>query len=149
MRVYFHTFKGLGLSLPLKSVSVGGWLPALLEFQCEGAILALVIFIPLLEAGLHVEGWQSVASLLDGGQCSWDQFFEKTKLRDAGSPCSFRFACLPPFCLCNANIPTCTIVQEAEADPDIYSLLLLYKKISLIHSRERSQRGFIFVFFNV
>lgn len=66
VRVYFYTFKGLGLSLPLKSVSVGGRLPALLEFQCEGAILALFIFIPLLEAGLHVEGWQSVSSLLDG-----------------------------------------------------------------------------------
>lgn len=110
--------------------------------------MALFIFIPLLEAGLHVEGWQSVSSLLER-QCSWDQFFEKTKLRDAGSPFSFHFACLPPFCLCNTNIPTCTIVQEAEADPDIYSLLLPYKKISLIHSRERSQRGFTFVFFNV
>ena len=66
MGVYFYTLKGLGLSLPLKSVLVGGCLPALLEFQCEGAILALFIFITLLEAGLHVGGCQSVTSLLGG-----------------------------------------------------------------------------------
>lgn len=66
MGVYFYTLKGLGLSLPLKSVLVGGCLPALLEFQCEGAILAFFIFITLLEAGLHVGGCQSVTSLLGG-----------------------------------------------------------------------------------
>ena len=94
MGVYFYTFKGLGLSLPLKSVLVGGCLPALLEFQCEGAILALFIFITLLEAGLHVEGCQSVTSLLEGeavflGPAVWE---------DRAQRCGKSF--LLPLCLC-------------------------------------------------
>ena len=93
MGVYFYTFKGLGLSLPLKSVLVGGCLPALLEFQCEGA-------------SLWLPSWRE-------RQRSWDQFFGKTELRDVWSPFSFHFARVPPFYLYNANIPTCTIVQEA------------------------------------
>lgn len=107
MGVYFYTLKGLGLSLPLKSVLVGGCLSALLEFQCEGAILALFIFFTLLEAGLHVGGCQSVTSLLGGrGSVSGTSSLG----RQSSEMVSFHLACVPPFHLCNASIPTCTIV---------------------------------------
>ena len=94
MGIYFYTFKGLGLSLPLKSVLVGGCLPALLEFQCEGAILALFIFIPLLETGLHVEGCQSVTSLLEGEAA----FLGPVIWEDRAQRCGKSF--LLPLCSC-------------------------------------------------
>lgn len=56
---------------------------------------------------------------------------------------------LSSFCLYSTNIPTCKIVQEAEGNPDIYSSLLLYLKLSFIHIEELSQRDFIVVLFSI
>lgn len=95
----FTHFEGLEPSLPSEVSVAGCCLPAGLEFQCEGAILALLIFIPLLEPGLQVVGWKSVASSWRERRCSWGQFFGETKPRDVGESflpplCSFASCCL-------------------------------------------------------
>lgn len=124
----FAYSRGWGSPCLLKSVSVGCYLPTLLESHCEGAILALFIFIPLLEVGLHGDDWQSAAALLEGqavflGPVLWEE--EAQRCGRAHLSPSAWLVCLP-FCLYNANTPTCLIIQQAGANAGIFCLLLLH-----------------------
>lgn len=94
-----------------------------LEFHWEGAILALLLLLYSLKLDFQLDRWQPVASLVgrDSGGRSGVQ--RPSSLQRQGSEMqesslSFTFACLPSFCWHRTHIPTCRIVQEAEANLD-------------------------------